>query len=58
MSPPEAFAALNRARGEALKAVKGLGAISIPEVEEALNLYLAAAKAAKEAKEAKASSAA
>jgi hypothetical protein len=56
---PEAFASLNKARGEALRMVFAIGSSSVPEIQEAFVAYTVAAVKAREEKEkGKASSAA
>jgi hypothetical protein len=54
---PEAFASLNKARGEALKMVFAIGFSSVPEVQEAFVAYTVAAVKAREEKEKAASAA-
>jgi hypothetical protein len=54
---PEAFASLNKARGEALKMVFAIGFSSVPEVQEAFVAYTVAAVKAREDKEKAASAA-
>lgn len=48
---PEAFASLNKARGEALRMVFAIGSSSVPEVQEAFVAYTVAAVKAREEKE-------
>jgi hypothetical protein len=54
---PEAFASLNKARGEALRMVFAIGFSSVPEVQEAFVAYTVAAVKAREEKEKAASAA-